>query len=104
MTVLPNAALGEVNIILPGLHITLTLDESTQLASGLASSLEQLQATPPREGAAAGSWDVGRSKPAAADPRSGAASTDTDTTLRTRALIQASIRDKGLSLREEQRE
>lgn len=108
VTVLPNAVLGEVNIILAGLHITLTLDESSLLASELASSLEQLHGSPKPE-AAAEAWGVGRSTPAAPDPRPSPAGKDAATESeamqqRTRALIQASMRDKGLSLREEKRE
>ncbi len=108
VTVLPNAALGEVNIILAGFRITLTADESLALASALASSLEQLQGMQKQE-AAAEKWDVGRSTPAAPDLRSGSAGKDAAAeseamTQRTRTLIQASMREKGLSLREEQRE
>jgi hypothetical protein len=109
VTVLPNAALGEVNIILAGLRITLTADESSLLARGLASSLEQLQGMQKQEAAAAETWGVGRSTPDAPDLRSGSAGKDAAAESeamqqRTRALIQASMRDKKLSLREEQRE
>ena len=108
VTVLPNVAAGEVNIILAGLHITLTLDESSLLASALASSLEQLHGSP-RPEAAAEAWSVGRSMSAAPDPRPGSAGKDAAAgseaiQQRTRALILASMRDKGLSLREENRE
>jgi hypothetical protein len=108
VTVLPNVAEGEVSIVLPGIHITLTADESLLLAAGLAISLERLQGREQREAAAAETWDVGRSTPADPDLSTRApgkeAATPSDVLLRTRALIQASMRDKGLSLREEQRE
>ncbi len=105
VTVLPNAALGEVNIILAGLRITLTVEESSLLAKGLANSLEQLQGAQKHEAAALESWITERSTPAAADLRSGTAgkdaAADSQAMQRTRALIQASMREKGLSLREE---
>lgn len=108
VTVLPNAALGEINIVLAGFRITLSADESMQLASALASSLEQLQGAHKHE-AAAEKWGVGRSAQAAPDPRVSAAGKDAAAdseamVQRTRTLIQASMREKGLSLREEQRE
>lgn len=108
VTVLPDAARGEVDIILAGLRITLTVDEFLLLAAGLANSLEQLQGIEQREAAEAETWDVGRSAPAAPDPRSGSsgkeAATEAEVLLRTRALIQATMRDQGLSLRAAQRE
>jgi len=108
VTVLPNVAEGEVNIILPGIRVTLTASESLLLAEGLANSLEQLQARQKREAAAAETWDVGRSPTADPDQHARApgkeAATPSDMLVRTRALIQASMRDKGLSLREEPRE
>ena len=108
LTVLPDVARGEVNIILAGVHITLTAEESLVLAAGLANSLDQLQGLERREAAAAETWDVGRSTPVEPDPRSSAsgkeAATPSEMLVRTRALIQASMRDKGLSLRETQRE
>jgi hypothetical protein len=109
MTVLPNGALGEVNIIFAGHRVTLTADEASLLAIGLANSLEQLHGLQKHDATAAEAWGVGRSAPAAPEPRPAAAvkdaAADSDGIQhRTRALIQASMRDKGLSLREEQRE
>jgi hypothetical protein len=108
LTVLPNVARGEVNIVLGGIRITLTAEESLLLAAGLANSLDQLQGIEPREAAVAETWEVGRSTPADPDLRSSPsgkeAATPSEMLVRTRALIQASMRDKGLSLRETQRE
>jgi len=106
VSVLPNAA-GEINVFLAGLRITLTTDEALLLAAALATSLELLQGAPQHE-AAAEPWGVGRSTAAPPDPLSGStgkdATSESDTVLRTRALIQASMRSKGLSLREAHRE
>lgn len=108
VTVLPNAGRGEVDIILAGLRITLTADKSLLLAAGLANSLEQLQGIEQGEAAASDIWEVDRAAPVAPDPRAGSsgkeAATEAEVLLRTRALIQASMRDKGLSLREAERE
>jgi hypothetical protein len=108
VTVLPNVARGEVNIVLGGIHITLTAEESLLLAAGLANSLDQLQGVEPREAAAAETWEVGRSTQADPDLRSSSsdkeAASQSEVLVRTRALIQASMRDKGLSLRETPRE
>jgi hypothetical protein len=108
LTVLPNVARGEVNIILGGIHITLTAEESLLLAAGLADSLDQLQGREPRDAAAAETWDVARSTPADPDLRSSSSGKETASSpemlVRTRALIQASMREKGLSLRETERE
>jgi hypothetical protein len=108
LTVLPDVAQGEVNIMLGGIHITLTAEESLLLAAGLANSLDQLQGIAPRDAAVAETWEVGRSTPADPDPRSNSsdkeAATPSEMLVRTRALIQASMKDKGLSLREEPRE
>jgi hypothetical protein len=92
---------NEINVVLAGLRLTLTAEETTILASGLARSLERLR-TPsgdsaPRTGDAAGV--VVRKDDLAAGSQGEADAMQ----LRTRALIQASIRDKGLSLREEPR-
>ena len=106
VTVFPNAPRGEINIVLAGLRITLTIDESLLLAAGLADSLEQLQGTDQREVAAAETWDVGRTPPVERELSSSSgkeAATDS-VLMRTRALIQASMREKGLSLRETQTE
>jgi hypothetical protein len=96
---------NEVNVVLAGLRLTLTAEETALLASGLARGLERLRAMQPREagetGARAGdgSGVIVRRDDAAAPPQGEADAMQ----LRTRALIQASIRDKGLSLREEPR-
>lgn len=102
LTVLANVASGEVNIILGGFRVTLAAVEALQLANGLANCLEQLQAVEKHGGAAEG-WSVGRS----AEQRSGAAAKDAEAEAvqqRARALIQASMRDKGFSLLEQPRE
>ncbi len=106
LTVLANVASGEVNIILGGFRVTLTAGEALLLANGLANGLEQLQAVE-KQGAAAEGWSVGRSTLAATEQRSGAAAKDAEAEAvqqRARALIQASMRDKGFSLLETPRE
>jgi hypothetical protein len=94
---------NEVNVVLAGLRLTLTADETAILVNGLARSLERMRAShatgdsAPKAGDAPGV--VVRKDEASAPPQG-----ETDAMqLRTRALIQASIRDKGLSLREEPR-
>ncbi len=88
VTVLANPVAGEINIILGGLRITLSADESALLAGGLVNGLEQLRAMAKAEAAMPETWGVGRADEAEAMQQ------------RTRALIQATIRDKGLSLRD----
>lgn len=107
VTVLPDPALDEINIVLAGLCITLSADEALLLAHALAGGLERLQGMP-EDAAAAETWLAGP-LPFAPDPGRHAigkqAVAEPETTRqRTRALIRASIRDKGLSLRAEQRE
>lgn len=109
LTVLPNAEQGEVNIILAGHRITLTTDESSMLASQLANSLTQLQRTQKHEATTAETWGPGRSAGSMPDLRSVFAGKDgppasEEVQQRTRALIQAAMKDKGLSLQEEPRE
>jgi len=87
---------NEINVVLAGLRLTLTADETALLATSLARGLERLRTPPPRE---AGESGVTVRKDEAAAPPGEADAMQ----LRTRALIQASIRDKGLSLREENR-
>jgi hypothetical protein len=102
LTVLANAASGEVNIILGGFRVTLTAAEALLLANGLANCLEQLQGME-KQGTAAEGWSVGRS----GEQRAGAAAKDAEAEAvqqRARALIQASMRDKGFSLLETPRE
>ncbi|HUH86360.1 MAG TPA: hypothetical protein VLX85_17260 [Stellaceae bacterium] len=101
LTVLANVASAEVNIILGGFRVTLTAAESLQLANGLANCLEQLQGME-KPGAPAEAWSVGRSgeqRPVAAKDAEAEAVQQ-----RARALIQASMRDKGFSLLETPRE
>jgi hypothetical protein len=105
---------GEVNIVVSGYRISLTADEAAVLARGLLNCLSHL-----RWGERRAMEDAGHSKPslpgalprivssddAAAHAESAAPpAADADVgQQRTRALIQASIREKGLSLREERR-
>jgi hypothetical protein len=118
VTVLPDPVVGEVHVVVQGYRITLTAEETSLLARGLLNCLEQLRWAQRRDaeaetaitetsGRAAGSPDTrpgltGENDAAMpiASP-SGAASDVTQQ--RMRALIQATIRDKGLSLREERR-
>lgn len=97
-----------VNIVLAGLRITLEVDEAVLLAGALARGLERLRSNAPRaEETAHMERFAERPGEAAAvivrkDPPAAAASAEIEAMqLRTRALVQASIRDKGLSLREE---
>ena len=102
LTVLANVASGEVNIILGGFRVTLTAAEALLLANGLANSLEQLQGVE-KHGAASEAWSVGRS----GEQRAGGGGKDAEAEAvqqRARALIQASMRDKGFSLLETPRE
>jgi hypothetical protein len=104
VTVLADPSVGEVNLVLPGLRITLSAEEATQLVSALASGLDRLARAVTAEALAAP-----RAAPTTAAPPSDAASpsplaAEADAIQhRTRALIQATIREKGLSLREEER-
>jgi hypothetical protein len=95
----------EINVVLAGLRLTLTAEESAQLAGGLARSLERLRAGQTKDLGEAGMRPADTSgvivrKDDGGGPPPGEADS---MQLRTRALIQASIRDKGLSLREETR-
>jgi len=88
----------EINIVLAGMRIALNSEETALLVSGLARALERSRPPPAR--------DQGDPLPVIVrkDDGGNPAPADTDAMqLRTRALIQASIRDKGLSLREEPR-
>lgn len=112
VTVLPDPAAGEVNIVLSGYRISLTADETALLARGLLNCLGQL-----RWGEKRAAGDPGQSttslpetlprasaKDAAAAPTLSPVAAESEAAQqRTRTLIQASIRDKGLSLREERR-
>ena len=101
LTVLANVASGEVNIILGGFRVTLTAGEALLLANGLANCLEQLQGME-KQGTAAEGWSVGRS----GEQRTGGGKDAEAEAVqqRARALIQASMRDKGFSLLETPRE
>jgi hypothetical protein len=109
---------GEVNVVLSGHRITLSVDESAILARGLLNCVEQLRWARDREARATSeiSSNNGRATAAPETPSGVAGKTDgtkppmppmaTESEAiqqRTRALIKASIRDKGLSLREESR-
>src|SRR5260221_11854041 len=108
VTVLPDPVAGEVNIVLSGYRISLTADETASLARGLLNCLGQLRwgekpaghsmPSLPEAPSPASSKDDG-AKPA----MSPVAAESDSVQQRTRSLIQASIRDKGLSLREERR-
>lgn len=106
VTVWAEPETDEVNFVVAGLRITLTAEETALLASGLARSLERLRGARARD---ADEADAGTrpAEPAVIVRRDdGAALPPAEAEamqLRTRALIQASIRDKGLSLREETR-
>ena len=86
VTVLADPAAGEVNVVLAGYRLALSAEEAAALAEGLAAGLGRLrQAQAPAE-----PWQVQRAPGEAEAMQS-----------RTRALIQATMREKGLTLREE---
>jgi hypothetical protein len=92
VTVLADPLLGEIHIVLAGHRITLSADDASLLARGLASSLERLRGPTAPEPHGAEPWQVERA-PSDAEAMQ----------QRSRALIQATMREKGLSLREEER-
>jgi hypothetical protein len=113
VSVLPDPVAGEVHVVVSGYRISLTADETAVLARGLLNSLAQLRWGEKR---AAGQAIAGPSITSADDaPRASAAyegakpaappaaAAPDAAQQRHRTLIQASIRDKGLSLREERR-
>ena len=96
VSVLPDPVAGEVNVVVAGYRISLTADEAALLARGLLNSLGQLRWGEKRAaGQPASNLSVASPPEAAAEPDAAQQ--------RHRTLIQASIRDKGLSLREERR-
>jgi hypothetical protein len=101
---------GEVNIVLSGYRISLTADETALLARGLLNCLSQLRWGESRGAAGQSTTTLPEAppRPSAKDdsarPAVSALAVEPDSAQqRNRALIQASIRDKGLSLREERR-
>jgi hypothetical protein len=98
VSVLPDPVAGEVNVVVSGYRISLTADEAASLARGLLNSLGQL-----RWGEKRAAGQPAASPPATGLPEAPAAIEPEVAQQRHRTLIQASIRDKGLSLREERR-
>lgn len=112
VTVLPDPVAGEVNIVLSGYRISLTAEETALLARGLLNCLGQLRWSEKRALETAGhpatSLPEAPARASAKDDgaRHAAAPVAVESDpaqQRARALIQASIKDKGLSLREERR-
>jgi len=112
VSVLPDPVAGEVNIVLSGYRISLSADETAALARGLLNCLGQLRWGERRAAGAAGhsatSLPEAPSRASAKDDEakpavSPVAAQSDSVQQRNRALIQASIKDKGLSLREERR-
>ena len=113
VSVLPDPVAGEVNIVLSGYRISLTADETAVLARGLLNCLNQLHWGEKRAAGQSTAIPSTNSSPEpprtfakdeAAKPAVSAVAAEPDVAQqRNRALIQASIRDKGLSLREERR-
>jgi len=109
VSVLSDPVAGEVNVVVSGYRISLTADEAALLARGLLNCLGQLRwgekraagpsITSPAEAPPRASAAYEGAKPAA----SPAADESDAAQQRHRTLIQASIKDKGLSLREERR-
>jgi len=115
VTVWADPAAGEVNIVLAGLRIALTVEETESLADGLVTGLGQLRGARRSDaGEAIDTEGRGRPAPRAAEPRptladkgevgqsfvSSAPEAEAKQ-LRTRTLIHANIRDKGLTVRED---
>lgn len=112
VSVLPDPVAGEVNIVLSGYRISLSADETAALARGLLNCLGQLRWGERRAAGAAGhsATSLPEAPPRAsakddeAKPAVSPVAAQSDSVQqRNRALIQASIKDKGLSLREERR-
>lgn len=114
VSVLPDPVAGEVNIVLSGYRISLTVDETALLARGLLNCLSRLRWGEKRAAGQSTATPSTISSPEApprafakddtAKPAVLPVAVDSDAAQqRNRALIQASIRDKGLSLREERR-
>ena len=111
VSVLADPVAGEVNIVVSGYRISLTADEAALLARGVLNSLGQLRWSEKRSAgqAIAGppatrTDEAPRAAYEGAKPTVPAAAAEPDAAQqRHRTLIQASIRDKGLSLREERR-
>jgi|SRR5690348_4724798 hypothetical protein len=108
VTVWADPLAGEVNFVLSGFRITLSAEEATHLANALAEGVDRLRQAPMPTVASAVPAMPAPNPPAdpAADGPTGHSPTAAETEAiqhRTRALIQASIREKGLSLREEER-
>ena len=104
VTVFPDLQAGEVHIVLSGFRITLTADESSLLLDGLIGSLERLRAAQkPETGGGELAWRVARHVTGPAEPPNPPAqdALADSAQQRLRASVQATIRDKGLSLREE---
>ena len=105
VTVLTDPTAGEVSLILSGWRITLGAEEAELLARGLATGLERLRAAPrPKSAGPPEPPAAARNTSANADRAGGEAIQHIVAPLtpdpeaiqqRARALIQASIRDKG---------
>ena len=120
VSVLPDPVAGEVNVVVSGYRISLTADETAVLARGLLNCLSQLRWGEKRAAGTTGhhhhptttlsATGLPEAPPRAsasqdaAKPAMSAVAVEPDAVQqRHRTLIQASIRDKGLSLREERR-
>jgi hypothetical protein len=99
VTILADPQAGEINIVLAGFRIVLSIEEGAALAQGLAPALERLLGG--ASSAAAEPWAVRR----APAPETAADTADAEAIqARARALIRATMRAKGLSLGEELKE
>lgn len=108
VSVLPDPVAGEVNVVVSGYRISLTADEAALLARGVLNCLGQLRLGENRATSQSTSFPETPPGPLAknngAKPVVSPVAVEPDAAQqRHRALIQASIRDKGLSLREERR-
>jgi hypothetical protein len=102
VTVLADPQAGEINIVLAGMRIVLSTEESSQLAQGLAASLERLAGSAVQPAAPAEAWSVRR---APTDETADSSLAEAEAIQhRARALIRATMRAKGLSLGEEIKE
>jgi hypothetical protein len=97
VTIVADPQAGEINIVLAGFRIVLSIEEGATLAQGLAPALERLAGG----SSASEPWSVRR----AGAPETAAEAADAEAIqARARALIRATMRAKGLSLGEEVKE
>ena len=102
VSVLPDPMAGEIHVVLAGHKISLSSEEGSLLARAISAALERLAAA----AEPGGGWTVRRAPvpmPAASpapSPEPAETRAEADAMQqRTRALVQAMMREKGLALR-----